>query len=60
MKTSSENMSEPVVGAVEKISRIPAPENSGVEAQYAVYVTVADASCFYYGMNVVVTSGNTD
>lgn len=51
-----ENMAEPVVGTVEKISRIPAPENSGVEAQYAVYVTVADASCFYYGMNVAVTT----
>lgn len=49
-----ENMAEPVVGAVEKISRIPAPENSGVEAQYAVYVTVSDASSFYYGMNVNV------
>lgn len=51
-----ENMAEPVVGTVEKISRIPAPENSGVEAQYAVYVTVSDASCFYYGMNVIVTT----
>ena len=51
-----ENMTEPVAGSVEKISRIPAPENSGVEAQYAVYVTVADASCFYYGMNVAVTT----
>lgn len=49
-----ENMAEPVVGAVEKISRIPAPENSGVEAQYTVYVTVSDASSFYYGMNVNV------
>lgn len=51
-----ENMAEPVVGTVEKISRIPAPENSGVEAQYAVYVTVSDASSFYYGMNVIVTT----
>lgn len=53
-----ENMAEPVVGTVEKISRIPAPENSGVEAQYAVYVTVSDASSFYYGMNVIVTTGD--
>ena len=52
------NMAEPVVGTVEKISRIPAPENSGVEAQYAVYVTVSDASSFYYGMNVIVTTGD--
>ena len=51
-----ENMTAPVAGTVEKISRIPAPENSRAEAQYAVYVTVADASCFYYGMNVVVTT----
>lgn len=55
-----ENMAEPVVGAVEKISRIPAPENSGVEAQYAVYVSVSDASSFYYGMNVVVTTGEAN
>lgn len=55
-----ENMAEPVVGAVEKISRIPAPENSGVEAQYAVYVTVSDASSFYYGMNVIVTTGEAN
>lgn len=55
-----ENMATPVVGAVEKISRIPAPENSGVEAQYAVYVTVSDASNFYYGMNVIVTTGEAD
>ena len=53
-----ENMAEPVVGAVEKISRIPAPENSGVEAQYAVYVTVSDTSSFYYGMNVTVTTSD--
>lgn len=53
-----ENMTEPVIGAVEKISRIPSPENSGVEAQYAVYVTVSDASSFYYGMNVIVTTDN--
>lgn len=51
-----ENMAEPVVGTVEKISRIPAPENSGVEAQYAVYVTVSDSSSFYYGMNAIVTT----
>lgn len=55
-----ENMAEPVVGTVEKISRIPSPEDSGVEAQYAVYVTVEDASCFYYGMNVTVTAGNNN
>ncbi|MBQ8314022.1 MAG: HlyD family efflux transporter periplasmic adaptor subunit [Clostridia bacterium] len=55
-----ENMAEPVVGAVEKISRIPAPENSGVEAQYAVYVTVSDASSFYYGMNVIVTTAEAN
>ena len=55
-----ENMAEPVVGTVEKISRIPAPENSGVEAQYAVYVTVSDASSFYYGMNVIVTTVDND
>ena len=55
-----ENMADPVVGAVEKISRIPAPENSGVEAQYAVYVTVSDASSFYYGMNVIVTTVDND
>lgn len=53
-----ENMAGPVVGVVEKISRIPAPEYSSVEAQYAVYVTVSDASSFYYGMNVIVTTGN--
>lgn len=53
-----ENMAEPVVGAVEKISRIPASENNSIEAQYAVYVTVSDASSFYYGMNVIVTTGN--
>lgn len=51
-----ENMTEPVDGVVEKISQIPSPENSGVEAQYAVYVTVSDASSFYYGMNVIVTT----
>lgn len=53
-----ENMAAPVAGTVEKISRIPAPENLGVEAQYAVYVTVADASLFYYGMNVIVSTGD--
>ena len=51
-----ENMAEPVIGSVEKISRIPAPENSDVEAQYAVFVTVSEKSSFYYGMNVVVTT----
>lgn len=55
-----ENMAEPVVGTVEKISRIPAPENSGVEAQYAVYVTVSNANSFYYGMNVIVTTGQAE
>lgn len=52
-----ENMAVPVIGTVEKISRIPAPEDNGVEAQYAVYVTVSDTSSFYYGMNVIVATG---
>lgn len=55
-----ENMAEPVVGAVEKISRIPASDNNSVEAQYAVYVAVSDASSFYYGMNVIVTTGEAN
>ncbi len=49
-----ENMAEPIVGTVEKISRMPSAESAGVEAQYTVYVTVTDTSAFYYGMNVVV------
>lgn len=50
-----EKMSEPVKGTVEKISRIPQPESTGVEEEYAVYITVEDTSCFNYGMNVTVT-----
>lgn len=52
-----ENMSEPVKGTVEKISRIPQPESTGVEEEYAVYITVEDAGYFYYGMHVDVTAG---
>lgn len=55
-----ENMAEPVIGTVEKISRIPSSEESGIEAHYAVYITVTDASCFYYGMNVNVTAGSAN
>lgn len=51
-----ENMTNPVAGTVEKISRIPSQESNTVEAQYAVYVTVSDASIFYYGMNVTVAT----
>lgn len=50
-----ENMSEPVGGTVEKIDRIPQPDSTGVEEEYAVYITVEDASGFCYGMHVTVT-----
>lgn len=55
-----ENMASPVAGTVEKISRIPTPDQNNVEAQYAVYITVEDASSFYYGMNVIVTTGGNN
>ena len=55
-----ENMASPVAGTVEKISRIPTPDANSVEAQYAVYITVEDASSFYYGMNVIVTTGGNN
>lgn len=55
-----ENMTNPVAGTVEKISRIPSQENNSVEAQYAVYVTVSDASSFYYGMNVTVVTSSAN
>lgn len=53
-----ENMAAPVIGTVERISRIPVPEPHDVEAQYAVYIKVSDATLFYYGMNVIVSTGD--
>lgn len=49
-----ENMPEPVKGTVEKIDRIPQPDSTGVEEEYAVYITLEDASGFCYGMHVTV------
>lgn len=55
-----ENMAAPVIGKVETISRIPIQDDTGMEAQYEVYIVVEDASVFYYGMNVVVTTQNNN
>lgn len=45
---------------VYEIAAIPTPDQNNVEAQYAVYITVEDASSFYYGMNVIVTTGGNN
>lgn len=42
-------------GAVESISRIPEAEMVSLEMQYAITLTLPDASCFYYGMGVTVS-----
>lgn len=51
-----ENMAAPVIGKVETISRIPIQDDTGMEAQYEVYIVVEDASVFYYGMNVIIVT----
>ena len=51
---NNDSSQHPIIGKIEKISRIPEQTEYEYDMYYAVYIVVTDNSTLYYGMNVLV------